>query len=247
MGYALRQYSLPLLLAVALHAAAVWALFQGWNPQKELQNVIDPPRVMANLVVLDAPRPKPRPAPPKAAPAEPQDNRAAEREAQERARKAAEAEAAAKQAAEEAARQEAEAERARLQREQEERLARLSELAQSSLDQAIADEAAALAEASETDVVRTYHAAIYDLVRRNWSRPPSARTGMSARLEVELIPNGEVITVTVVESSGNAAFDRSAEQAVRLARRFDVPEENRLFETHFRRFYLLFKPEDLLR
>ena len=31
------------------------------------------------------------------------------------------------------------------------------------------------------------------------------------------------------------------------ARRFDVPEDNQLFEANFRRFYFLFRPEDLLR
>ena len=53
--------------------------------------------------------------------------------------------------------------------------------------------------------------------------------------------------MTLLESSGNPAFDRSAEQAVRKVDRFDVPKESRLFEKSFRRFTLLFKPEDLLR
>ena len=70
---------------------------------------------------------------------------------------------------------------------------------------------------------------------------------MSARLRVELIPTGEVISVTVVDSSGTAAFDRSAEHAVRMAKRFEVPTDNALFEAHFRSFYFLFQPEDLLR
>ena len=70
---------------------------------------------------------------------------------------------------------------------------------------------------------------------------------MSAKLLVELIPTGEVVAVSVVESSGNAAFDRSAEQAVRRARRFEVPQDNAIFEENFRQFYFLFQPEDLLR
>jgi colicin import membrane protein len=64
---------------------------------------------------------------------------------------------------------------------------------------------------------------------------------------VELVPTGDVVTVTVIESSGNVAFDRSAEAAVRKARRFEVPKEPDLFEEHFRKFSLLFRPEDLLR
>jgi len=50
-----------------------------------------------------------------------------------------------------------------------------------------------------------------------------------------------------VTSSGNVAFDRSAEQAVRRSRRFEVPLDNGVFEAHFRSFYFLFQPEDLLR
>ena len=48
-------------------------------------------------------------------------------------------------------------------------------------------------------------------------------------------------------SDGNAAFDRSAEQAVRRVGKFEVPADNTIFERHFRKVYLLFQPEDLLR
>ena len=53
--------------------------------------------------------------------------------------------------------------------------------------------------------------------------------------------------VTLLEGSGNGAFDRSAEAAVHKARRFEVPAESDIFERYFRRFTLLFRPEDLLR
>ena len=84
-------------------------------------------------------------------------------------------------------------------------------------------------------------------VRRKWRRPPSARNGMQTKLLVELIPTGDVVSVTIVESSGLLEFDRSAEQAVIRSGRFEVPEESRLFEGYFRNFFLLFRPEDLLR
>jgi len=44
-----------------------------------------------------------------------------------------------------------------------------------------------------------------------------------------------------------ADFDRSAEQAVIRSGRFEVPDESRLFEEYFRKFFFLFRPEDLLR
>ena len=241
--YLLREYTLPLLLAVALHGAAVYALYSGWNPEQTRENVIKPRTVMANLLVLEPKaKPKPKAAPPKPAarqqpapaPAKPKpDPRIAERKR---------AEDAAKRAAEEAQR-----EKARKEAERQERLARLSELAQTSLDEAIAEESAALQAGTEEMVAQSYRLGIYELVRQNWSRPPSARNGMSAKLLVELIPTGELVAVSIVESSGNAAFDRSAEQAVRRARRFEVPEDNGVFERHFRQFYFLFQPEDLLR
>ena len=70
---------------------------------------------------------------------------------------------------------------------------------------------------------------------------------MEAKLQVELVPTGDVVAVTLLESSGSGAFDRAAEAAVRKARRFDVPMESAIFERYFRRFTLLFRPEDLLR
>jgi len=101
--------------------------------------------------------------------------------------------------------------------------------------------------ANKLGAAQTYAQGIYQLIVTNWSRPPSARNGMQARLIVELVPTGDVVSVTVAQSSGNESFDRSAEQAVRKVGKFDVPKDPALFEEYFRRFPVLFKPEDLLR
>ena len=69
---------------------------------------------------------------------------------------------------------------------------------------------------------------------------------MEAKLLVELIPTGEVLGVTVLEGSDNNSFNQSAEAAVRKARRFEVPQQPRIFEDYFRKFTLLFRPEDLI-
>lgn len=90
-------------------------------------------------------------------------------------------------------------------------------------------------------------ATIQAAVIGRWTRPPSARNGMVSILSIQLVPTGEVVGVSVVQSSGNSAFDRSAMTAVERAGRF--PEitklDNRTFEANFRRFQLIFKPEDL--
>ncbi|MEM9621145.1 MAG: cell envelope integrity protein TolA [Pseudomonadota bacterium] len=247
--YILRQYTLPLLLAFALHVAAAWALYQGWHPQKQVSDFVKPRAVVANLVVMEAKAtPKVAPPPPKTAPAPPKpDPEVARRAAAEKAQaEAAKKEAAEKAAAEKAAAEKAAAEAAAEQARQE-RLQRLSELANSAFDQAIAEESENLQAGTEDMVAQSFRLGIYQEILQNWSRPPSARNGMQATLLMELIPNGEVVSVTVVESSGNIAFDRSAEQAVRRVGRFNVPAENHIFERHFRQVYLLFQPEDLLR
>ena len=72
---------------------------------------------------------------------------------------------------------------------------------------------------------------------------------MTAVLAIRLVPTGEVISVEVIQSSGNAAFDRSVEQAVRKAERFPELRDmsTTLFETSFRNLTITFRPEDLLR
>jgi len=119
----------------------------------------------------------------------------------------------------------------------------LAQLARADIDRAMAAEAGA----SEQDVAASYTALIRQTVVNYWSRPPSARNGMQVVLQLQLIPTGDIVGVTVLQSSGDSAFDRSAVNAVEKAARF--PELQKLppreFEKTFRRFRLLFKPEDL--
>ena len=104
----------------------------------------------------------------------------------------------------------------------------------------------ATADARAVDI---YVAIINNTVASNWDIPPSARNGMTAILAIRLVPTGEVISVNVIQSSGNAAFDRSVEQAIRRAERFPELQDmsTTLFETTFRRLTIIFRPEDLLR
>jgi colicin import membrane protein len=101
--------------------------------------------------------------------------------------------------------------------------------------------------ASDAVLVTSYESIIDKRVSANWSRPPSARNGMSALLRIQLVPTGRVVNVNVIESSGDAAFDRSAEQAVNKAESFPELKKlpNRVFEKNFRVFNLNFEPEDL--
>jgi colicin import membrane protein len=100
---------------------------------------------------------------------------------------------------------------------------------------------------TETELAMAYTDAIRAAIEDNWSRPPSARHDMRVVLRIQLIPTGEVVGVSVVESSGNDAFDQSAIDAVRKAARFqEVADASpQVFERHLRSFKLEFRPEDL--
>ena len=234
MPLALRQYSAPLTLALVLHVAALGALYVGWNPVDRQAREIMPSSVQSELIVMrPEARQQPKPVPvvtppaPVAAPPPP---------AQPTPRPVAKPEPSP-----------VDREEPQRQRELERQRQRLAELARRSFNAALEAEAGSLAEAEAVAAAASYRFGIYQRVVANWSRPPSARLGMRVELLVELIPTGRVVSVTVVESSGNSAFDRSAEAAVNKAREFEVPSEPEIFERYFRQFALLFRPEDLLR
>jgi colicin import membrane protein len=123
----------------------------------------------------------------------------------------------------------------------------LAAISRRELATAMASEEAEQVAVTAEEMAASYAALIRETVTGYWSRPPSARNGMQALLELQLVPTGEIVSVRVVNGSGDVAFDRSALNAVEKAGSF--PELKNLpvreFEKTFRRFRLLFRPEDL--
>jgi len=64
---------------------------------------------------------------------------------------------------------------------------------------------------------------------------------LSCKVKVNLIPSGDVMSVSVVKSSGNALFDNSVERAVRKASPLPVPKDPSVFK-QFRSFTFVFAP-----
>ncbi|MCY3621804.1 MAG: cell envelope integrity protein TolA [Gammaproteobacteria bacterium] len=230
-----RDYAFPLALALLLHCGVFALLLQNWQPETDDLRLYEPRAIETTLIVMEkpapppVPKPEPTPAPQGAPPPEPKP--------QPTPTPAAPVEQPPKPDPEEA----------RRAQEERERRDRLQELSEQSTQLALAEELADLRDLEADAETMSYAEGIQRAIIQAWSRPPSARLGMQARLRVDLVPSGDLLSVTLIESSGNPAFDRSAEQAVRRVERFDVPKESRLFEKKFRRFTLLFKPEDLLR
>ncbi len=228
-----RDYALPLILALLVHAGAAAALLRSWQPQADEPQAVQPRVIQAKLVARQkrvrkppapaarntaspppqAAQPKPKPKPPQPPKPAPQPDPEAERRSQEEAR----------------------------------RQQRLRELYEKSTARALEEEIFNLEAGAADAETMIYVDAIYKAIVAQWSRPPSARNDMRARFRVELVPSGDLLDVMLLESSGNAAFDRSAQAAVRKVGRYPVPEDRNLFEAKFRRFTLLFEPTDLLR
>lgn len=79
-------------------------------------------------------------------------------------------------------------------------------------------------------------------VTQNWNRPGSVTTKLKCKIRIGLIPSGDVMSVVLIESSGNALFDESAERAVRKASPLPVPKDVKVFK-NFRSFILEFAPD----
>ena len=228
------KYAAPLLLALVLHLALFLFVDRNWSEDSEPSSIADFKAINAQLVMLESKlSAKPKKEAKKMAPPQVKRIDPVDAELQKGSESPEKTENSKKKDV-----------------EKDKKFARqelLNKLARSNLEATINEEASELENSSNQQIAASFQAKIYDQVRRKWRRPPSARNGMEAKLLVELIPTGEVVSVTVVESSGLADFDRSAEQAVIRSGRFEVPDESRLFEEYFRKFFFLFRPEDLLR
>lgn len=244
MDGAARNYGVSFVLAVLVHALVASMLWMNWTPAQRDSLLVRPNIVKAELIVMEAPKPKatPKPAPmappeqAKPKPPEPKPEPKPETKPEPTPKPQTKPEKPKPDLAKEAA-----------AKAQADKKKKLDSLADASFSDAMARETEVQSEDKSEQAAQTYAQGIYQLIVTNWSRPPSARNGMQTKLLVELVPTGDVVNVTIVSSSGNEAFDRSAEQAVRKVGKFDVPKDSKLFEKYFRRFPVLFNPEDLIR
>jgi TonB family protein len=255
----------PALASLLLHGLVLAMLIVNWSDSSTKVVQFKPAPRVINARLVDASEFKPEATPPKAAPAKSKPKakpkarpKAAPPKPKPEAKPTAaplkaappkaaptKAKATAKPAAKPAAKPEpvkTAPQPARISQQE------LAEIARADLARAMAEESVVHQTAATAgELSASYASLIQQTVINYWSRPPSARNGMEALLTIQLIPTGEVISVTVTRSSGSSAFDRSAVNAVEKAGSF--PELRNLpageFEKTFRRFRLLFRPEDL--
>lgn len=252
-------YSTAIVCSLTLHGLLLAVVIIGWTPgKKEVQ--IQPRYIQATLLQVAPPRAPviKKQVAKSAVKPKPVDNKQEELAAKKRAEaeKLEESKRLTRLRNEEKQRQELE-KKQRLREEQKQQKAREEKAAEAlrrqqeqAFAEALEEEEEYISAEQDEQLVGSYSAYIQDRIINNWSRPPSARRGMEVVLSIQLVPTGRVIAVVVEKSSGNEAFDRSAEQAVYKVGHFEKLQElsqasPRVFENTFRRFKLVFTPEDL--
>lgn len=78
-------------------------------------------------------------------------------------------------------------------------------------------------------------------VRQNWILPQELQGDPEAIFNVVQLPTGEVISVKLAKSSGNAAYDAAVERAILKSSPLPLPEPRSLFS---RELKLTFRPRD---
>lgn len=267
----LNGYPLAVVVAISLHILLLGGLvYLQSNSQSQALELIQPTVIKALLIEenpqvanqraqenrrLEAKRRETERA--NAAAQKKREEQAAEKKRQEEAAKKREEQRIAQQRADAqtlAKREKAQAERdreqaeARQAKQREEQAQRDREAQQRREREEAQNAAAAEAASSEFELVQSATGLIQQLVTDNWSRPPSARNGMRAVIQIKMLPTGELVDVRITQSSGDPAFDRSAENAVYRAAPFAelTALPIRVFNQNFRTLSLIFQPEDLL-
>jgi len=233
------SFSIAILVSLALHGFVIYLLVSHWGPEKSLRKAAPPKYVQAKLVQLEEkakPKPKPKAKPKPKPKAKPKPKPKAKPKPKPKAKPKVKPKPKAKPKSKPKPEPKPEPDSQKMQQDLASALAAEEEF--------LAEEQAA---ENDEQLASSYSAYIFDRVAGNWNRPPSARRGMEVQLSIQLVPTGQLISVSIVKSSGNAAFDRSAEQAVHKAGRFEKLQElpPRVFEQYFRQLHLVFRPEDL--
>ncbi|WP_143729257.1 cell envelope integrity protein TolA [Microbulbifer sp. GL-2] len=252
-------YALAIVISLLLHGALITAITYGWEASSMPERKAMPKFVQAKLVTIEAATPQ-KNLPKKVDKIQQRAQREAEQKRKaevERKRRAAlerkkKLEAEKKRKAKVAADRKAREEKARREKEQKEKELKeqLAKERQSSFDEALEDEQELLDANEGQQAVMSVGQAIKQQIEAVWSRPPSARNGMTIRVKINFVPTGRVVAANIVEGSGNAALDRSVLTAIRKVEVFPevaelAREEPVIFEREARTTILNFIVEDL--
>ena len=92
--------------------------------------------------------------------------------------------------------------------------------------------------------VDKYKALIIDAISRQWILPDNTNRNLSSQFRIRLAPDGGVIEVSLLRSSGDPILDRSAQTAIYKASPLPVPTDVTTFNL-FREISLTVRPENV--
>jgi len=100
---------------------------------------------------------------------------------------------------------------------------------------------AALAAEETASLIEHYESLINQHVQDRWDVPPDAsiKIGMSNEVTVQLLPSGDILSLSIKKSSGNKAFDDAALKAIRRAEPLPLPPAS---ENLFKEFRIITIP-----
>ena len=109
----------------------------------------------------------------------------------------------------------------------------------------LAQKSAAAAAAKQTRMmgeVNKYKAMILQAIGRQWILPEHVDSRLASKFHIRLAPNGTVLEVSLIHSSGDSLLDRSAQLAIYKASPLPVPVDTATFDI-FRDISLTVRPE----
>ncbi len=110
--------------------------------------------------------------------------------------------------------------------------------AQQAAQQAALEAARTARIAGEVD---KYKALIINAISQQWILPENANSNLSSQFRIRLAPNGAVLQVSLIRSSGDPILDRSAQAAIYKASPLPVPTDAATFDL-FRDISLTVRP-----
>lgn len=129
---------------------------------------------------------------------------------------------------------------AKIERAKEQQIqAELAKKQQEKIDREAAQNAAE--KAKMAGVIDKYKALIINAISQQWILPENANSRMSSEFRIRLAPNGAVLQVSLIRSSGDGILDRSAQAAIYKASPLPVPTEPSAFNL-FRDISLTVRP-----
>ena len=97
--------------------------------------------------------------------------------------------------------------------------------------------------AYDEDIVRFYNAIKFK-IESAWIKPRNIPSNLSCDLKITINPQGRVVGLNLLKSSGNIRFDNSAMQAVRRVETFSIFKEmeRQVYEETFKNIIFRFNP-----